>query len=388
MSESMIPLAIPNLAGNEMKYVQECIATNFVSSVGPFVSRFEQMVASACGAACGVATSSGTTALHLALTTLGVSAGDLVIVPTFTFIASANAVSHTGAVPWLLDIDPESWTLSPDCLRRALQEKTARNADGILIHKQTQRRVAAILPVYTLGMPADMDAINAIAAEYGLPVVADAAAALGARYKGREIGGLAKMTAFSFNGNKTITCGGGGMIVSDDSELMTLAKHLSTTARVGAAYEHDRIGFNYRLTNIAAAIGCAQIEQLDGFVQVKRRIFHAYNSALMQISELDGFPEPEWAQSACWYAGAVVRQGDADVSLWRKKLETRGVCAGSFWKPVHLQPAYTHAVAEPAPVAESLWGRVMTLPCSTNLSLDEQQRVIDALQATHKELAT
>jgi hypothetical protein len=201
----MIPLAIPNLAGNEAKYLQECVETNFVSSIGPFVIRFEEMVATAAGARFAVATSAGTTGLHAALAAVGVTRDDLVILPSFTFIASANAIAHCGAMPWLFDVDAGSWTLDGEAVARALAGETERR-DGRLVHKGSGRRVAAMMPVFTLGMPADMDRLTALAREYRLPLVVDAAPALGARYKGRAVGALgADLTVFSFNGNKTVT---------------------------------------------------------------------------------------------------------------------------------------------------------------------------------------
>ena len=301
----MIPLAVPNLCGNEKRYLQECIETNYVSSVGPFVDRLEDMVNKASGCSRSVATSSGTAGLHLALTAAGVQYQDLVILPSFTFIASANAIAHCGARPWLFDITKDSWTLDPNQLYEELK-KTYNLQSGVLTHTKTGRRVSAILPVYTLGLPADMDAINSIAREFEIPVIADAAAALGARYRGRNIGQLADISVCSFNGNKTITCGGGGALFGNNVELLEKAFHLSTTARQGAAYDHDEIGFNYRLTNIQAAVGCAQMEQLEQFVARKREIHIAYTEMADEISSINSFPEPAWAESSSWFSGIVL----------------------------------------------------------------------------------
>ena len=227
----MIPLAVPNLGGNEARYLQECVETNFVSSVGPFVDRFEAMVAEASGASHAVATSSGTTGLHAALTALGVGRDDLVVLPSFTFIASANAISHCGATPWLLDVCGDSWTLDVAQLARVLETQAERR-DGDLVHRESGRRVAALMPVYTLGLPAEMEPLVRVAMRHGLPVVADAAAALGARYRGRAVGALgADLSVFSFNGNKTVTAGGGGVVVGEDEALCARVRHLTTTAR-------------------------------------------------------------------------------------------------------------------------------------------------------------
>jgi len=372
----MIPLAIPNISGNEGKYLQECIETNFVSTVGPFVTRLEEDVARAANAKYAVSSCSGTAGLHLALTAVGVSKDDLVILPSFTFIASANAIAHCGAQPWLFDVSRESWTLDPEQLKKVLQDE-AEKIDGHLVHKKTGRRVAAIMPVYTLGQPADMDAINEVARQYQIPVVADAAAALGCRYKGKNIGSLAELTVFSFNGNKTITAGGGGMLVGNDENLLSLARHLSTTARVGSDYDHDRVGFNYRMTNLQAAVGCAQIERLDEFVNVKRKLDSEYRTSFKDIKGIDFYPKPDWAESACWFTGVLLND-DAKVTVPEvcERLKEKGVGARTFWKPIHLQSPFKKAPKTSMHVSEQIWNKILTLPCSTQLSDEEQSQVI------------
>lgn len=377
----MIPLCVPDLTGNEASYLQECITSTFVSSVGPFVTRLEQMLSQSTGAGHAFATSAGTTGLHLALVAAGVRPGDLVCMPSFTFIASANAISHCGATPWLFDISPESWTLDPALLAATLAAETERNRDG-LIHKASGRRVSAVLPVHTLGLPADMDAIVAIARDYRLRVVADGAAALGATYKGRPVGRLgADFTVLSFNGNKTVTTGGGGAVLGDDAEAMALVRHLGSTARVSPDYTHDRVGYNYRMTNIEAAIGCAQMERLDRFVAAKRRIAAAYDQAFAGLRGVAAFPRPEWAQSACWFAGLLLGEDAPGGGEVRQRLRAANIEARSFWKPMHLQPPYVAAPATPQPVAGDLWQRVITLPCSTNLSEGDLAHVIATVQA-------
>ena len=373
----MIPLAIPHLAGNEAKYLQECVETNFVSTVGPFVSRFEEMVASASGAHYAVATSSGTTGLHASLVALGVGRDDLVIIPSFTFIATANAVSHAGATPWLLDVTTESWTLDARQLDHELGATTERNAQGNLIHRPTGRRVAAIIAVYTFGAPADMDDLREVAHRFSLPLVADAAAALGSRYKGQDIAALdADLTVFSFNGNKTITAGGGGVVAGNDKTLVQHVRHLTTTARVGANYDHDVVGFNYRMTNLQAAVGCAQMEMLDTFVETKRRIRRTYNEAFESFAS--PFPEPSWSESACWFSGFVT---DATTAIRvRADLQAAGIDARPTWKPMHLQAPYIDAPRASIEVSDSIWGTIVTLPCSTGISDDELDTVVRAVK--------
>lgn len=372
----MIPLAVPHLGGNEARYLQECVDTNFVSTVGPFVDRFESMVAAAAGAPAAVATSAGTTGLHAALLALGVGPGDLVIVPSYTFIASANAVSHCGAEPWLMDIDAGSWTLDADLLERTLQSETHLQ-NGVMVHRSSGRRVAAILVVYTLGIPADMDRITALAGRFFLPLVADAAAALGATYKGRAIGNIgADLTVFSFNGNKTVTAGGGGAVVSQDQALLATVRHLTTTARVGDGYDHDRVGYNYRMTNLQAAVGCAQMEQLDTFVAAKRRIAEDYNRALSDIAGVSVFPAPQWGEGACWFGGVVIASPLPTVDEIIAQLRTAGIAARAFWKPMHLQAPYKKASKTEMTLTDAIWRTVLTLPCSTSLTIDDQAHVI------------
>lgn len=374
----MIPLCVPNISGNEGKYLAECVSSTFVSTIGPFVTQFEKMVAEAAGARGAVATSSGTTALHAALVAVGVERDDLVICPSLTFIASANAISHAGATPWLFDVDQESWTLDPALLARELASRTERRG-GDLFHSGTGRRVSAIVPVFTLGIPADMDAIVAIAREYGLKIVVDGAAALGALYKGRTSGALgADLTMYSFNGNKTTTAGGGGGVAGDDEALLARFRHLTTTGRVGADYDHDIVAFNYRMTNLQAAVGCAQMERLDEFVAAKRRIAARYEDAFRGLNGISRFPDPEWATSPAWFSGFVFHgQGAADKSrALRAHLRQEGIDARPFWKPMHDQKPYADAPRTAMPVADALWPGVVTLPCSTHLTGAEQDKVI------------
>ncbi|MEY8338966.1 LegC family aminotransferase [Lachnospiraceae bacterium 62-35] len=377
----MIPLSVPNLTGNERKYLNQCIDTTFVSSVGEFVNRIEEMTAEKCGARYGVAVSSGTTGLHLALVGCGVKRDDLVIIPTFTFIATANAVAHCGAIPWLMDISPDSWTMDSGQLERELEENTFWDNQK-LIHKETGRQVAAIMPVYTLGNVPDMDRIREIAQRYHLPVAADAAAALGAEYKGRSIGELADLTVISFNGNKTVTAGGGGMIVGNDEMLMKRLKHLSTTARVTAEYDHDMVGFNYRMTNIQAAVGCAQLERAEEFIEKKREIRAFYNQAFAGQEQVSLFPIPDGVKSSCWFSGIVLNEdGKHEVRSICQELKKRGIEGRTFWKPVHLQKPYENTVkAASLKTATGLWERILTLPCSTNITGEDLEYVVTTVK--------
>ena len=304
--------------------------------------------------------------------------GDLVILPAYTFIGSANAAALCGASPWLLDVSSQGWTLDPEALANALSSETERRSDG-LYHRPTGRRVAAVIPVYTLGTPADIDPIREKACEYGLPVIADAAAALGAKYKGRDLTGLADLTVFSFNGNKTFTCGGGGAVVGDP-DLVGLVRHLSTTAKVGAEYHHDRIGFNYRLTNIQAAVGCAQLERLDDFLAAKKRIREVYNDFARTRKGLGTIPEPSWADSARWFSGLTLDETAPPLAEVCQQLSAAGLESRPFWKPLHLQPPYLDSPQDPAPVSEKIWQTFLALPSSTGLTDSDLDLVTRALE--------
>lgn len=377
MSAAMIPLAVPDVSGNEAAYLQECIQSTYVSSVGPFVKRFEAMLSESTGAADTVTTCSGTSALHLALTTVGVGRDDLVILPDLTFIASANAISHCGASPWLVDVRPDTWTLDVSALERLLVEQTRMDGKA-LIQGPTGRRIAAIMPTYTLGAPVDMDPLCALASRYGLPIVADGAAALGATYKGKPLARMgATLTAISFNGNKTVTSGGGGAIVGADAALVARARHLGSTARLGSDYDHDAVGYNYRLTNIEAAVGCAQMERLPQFIAAKRHIRQSYDAAFAGHPMLATFPECPWGDSACWMSGAFLKPKAAGrAAAIRSRLRDRGIDARPFWKPMHLQAPYATAPRGDVAVSTSLWQRILTLPCSVALSESDLQRTI------------
>jgi len=376
----MIPHARPVMSDKESLYLQECVTTNFVSSVGPFVERFERQVAEATGTTGAVATSSGTTALHASLLTVGVGRDDLVVLPSFTFIASANAIAHCGAMPWLMDIDAETWTLDAVLLRRALERDTRREGDR-LIHAGSGCRVAAIMPVHTLGVAAEMDALRRIADDYRLPIVADAAAALGATFRGRSIGAMgADLSVISFNGNKTVTAGGGGMIVGNDAALIKRARHLTTTARAGEEYAHDEVGYNYRMTNLQAAVGCAQMDRWREMVEAKKRIRRRYDEAFGNHPSLSTLPDPADRESACWLSGIRLRTSILTVRALRDRLRAEGIETRAFWQPVHLQAPYRLAPATEMPVTESLWQTILTLPCSTDLSEADQARVIDAVK--------
>lgn len=392
MNRKAIKLSIPNVGPEEAGKLQECIEKNMVSSGGPLVEEFERLVRDATGARHAVATSAGTTALHAGLHVLGVTPGDLVIMPTLTFIATANAISHCGATPWLLDVSPQSWTLETALLAEVLATACNRNARGEVVHRATGRRVGAIVPVHLLGLPAEMAAICTVAEEWGLPVLADAAAALGSTLSSGDnpanacatqgIGaGRAHLSAISFNANKIVTTGGGGMLVGNDAKLMRRLRHITTTARIRPGYEHDMVGFNYRMTNLQAAVGVAQIAKLDRFLEVKRHIARRYQHAFSNREDLEAFPSAAWGSSNYWLSGVFLRDlGPGQVARIRAQLERANIEAPPFWKPIHLQPPYRDAPRDLTGTAEQVWQQILPLPCSTSLNDAEQDLVIAALQ--------
>lgn len=374
----MIPLAVPNLSGREAQYLQECVSTNFVSTVGPFVETFEVMAAEFMGFSHAVATNTGTSALHVAMTVLGVQRDDLVVLPSYTFVATANAVRMCGAEPWLFDIDEVSWGLDPDLLATEFAHATEER-DGCLWHKGLGRRVAAVVPVCAGGQPPKLKDIADVTSAAGIPLLVDAAGAAGAVYGDQSLGTAVDHAVVSFNGNKTFTAGGGGVFLTQEGDVATRVRHLSTTARTGESYSHDTEGFNYRLTNVQAAVGCAQLEQADEFLSRKRAIDAAYRAA-WKGTQLSPFPHTEWAKGSCWMTGAVLPQsGPWTVDEMVEGLAARGIQARGFWKPMHLQPPYASFPRTPMAVTDDLWRRVLTLPSSTSLTQDDQNYVIAAV---------
>lgn len=378
----MIPMAVPNLNGNEKKYLDNCIDTTFVSSVGEYVNRFEEMVAEATGCEEAVATSCGTTGLHAALTSIGVKHNDLVIIPSFTFIATANAVRHCGADPWMMEIKESDWCLDANIVKKEIERNCRMSDDGRLMHKDSNRCVSALMPVYTLGNIPDMDLFRAIADEYNLPLIVDAACAIGAKYKGQDFGSLSDLSILSFNGNKTITCGGGGAVIGRDQETVKHVRHLTTTARVWPDYDFDEAGFNYRMTNVQAAIGVAQMEKLQEFVNTKRKARDFYSETLSYLNSkgIGLFPSTEG--SSCWFSGLVLPIGSS--LEYNKKicmeLKKHDIEARPFWKPIHLQKPYSDCPKSNLDYTESLWQRILTLPCSTGITDDELETVVKTVK--------
>lgn len=384
-AEGYIPLCVPYIEphAREWDYLRECVETNFVSSVGPFVTRFEKELARYVGAKHAVATTSGTAALHVALIAAGIGADDEVFVPTLTFIAPANAVRYVGAWPVFIDADPNHWALDVDKLRDFI-ERECSWSDGVLRNRRSGRVIKALLPVHVLGHPVDMDAILALAERYNLLVLEDATESLGATYRNTPTGTIGRIGCYSFNGNKLITTGGGGMVVTDDDALAAKVRYLTTQAKDDPLeYIHGAVGFNYRLTNVQAALGCAQLEQIDAFLAAKKRIAERYVEAFASIPGIDIQHEAAWAKSANWMFTITL---DANVTgcdsrTLMRELDARRIQARPLWQPLHVSPAHVGAVAGDCTVAERLNRDAISLPSSVGLTAEDQERVIAAVQA-------
>ena len=374
-----IPLVVPNLGGNEWDYVKQCLDTNFVSSVGPFVERFEQRVSEFVGARHGVACVSGTAALHIACLVCDMRPGDEVLMPALTFIAPANAVAYCGARPVFLDSARDNLGLDPAALEAFLRRSTERAADGSLRNRQTGARIAAAIIVHAFGHPADMDALNEICGRYRLTLIEDAAESLGSTYRGRQTGALSTIGALSFNGNKIVTTGGGGMVVTNDERLARRAHHLTTQAKSDSLrYEHDEVGYNYRLSNVLAAIGMAQMEKFAAHFERKRTIARRYTR---QIADLPGcmmFEEQPWAQSNYWLNLLLVPPERKEPLL--AHLIESDIMARPVWGLINRQPMYRNCEAGPLPVAESLYAGGISLPSSVTLSEGEIEHICAAVR--------
>lgn len=370
---SFIPVCEPTLGGREMDYVTEAIRTNWISSAGRYIEEFEAAFAAACETEHGVACTSGTTALHLAMAVLGLGPGDEVVIPTFTMIATPNSVRYTGATPVLVDSEPETWNLDLEQVEDAIGPKTR-----------------AIMPVHTYGHPVDMDTLGEIADRHGLWLIEDAAEAHGARYKGRRVGSLGDAAAFSFYGNKIITTGEGGMITTDDAEFASLARVLRDHAfSKERHFWHRHVGFNYRMTNLQAAVGLAQTEKLDDYVAARRRNGALYTDLLSDIEGLTTPPEAEDVENVFWMYGVLLEPETFGCSRdeLRQGLAARGIETRTFFIPIHFQPIYADRHGDRRfPVAEKLCADGLYLPSASSLTRSQVRYVAGAVREVQDEM--
>lgn len=363
-----VPLHAPDIGALERRYVDECLESTFVSSVGAFVGRLEDDVAAYTGVARAIAVSNGTVALQVALSLAGVRPGDEVVVPALSFIATANAVAHAGAHPIFVDSEPDTLGMSPVAVADLLAG--ARRVDGLLVNPATGRRIGAIVPMHTLGHPTRITELVAIADEYGIPVVEDAAESLGSFVGDRHTGTFGRLAILSFNGNKIVTTGGGGMILTDDVELGKRAKHLTTTAKLPHAweFEHDEVGYNFRLPNLNAALGVAQVERLDEFLRDKRLVAERYASAFAGLDGVEFIAEPPGASSNYWLCAIRIDGGLVERDAILQAANDDGLQCRPVWNLLNRQAPYRDASTGPVPVATALHASVICVPSSAALA--------------------
>jgi len=381
MPRKFFPVYEPYITRDEERYVLRAVRSGWISSLGEFITRFEREFAEFVGVKFALTTSNGTSALHLALVSCGISEGDEVIVPDLTFVATANAVVYSGAKPVFADIDPETWCISPEDIRRKITKKTK-----------------AIIPVHIYGHPADMDAINEIAHEFGLIVIEDCAEAHGAKYKGRVVGSLGTCGAFSFYGNKIITTGEGGMITTNDEKIYNRAKFLRDHAMSKEKrYWHTEIGFNYRMTNIQAAVGTAQLKKIKYIIRKKRMIFSWYREFLHELVDSGAIslnPEKSWAENVFWMICVVVNkiENEEKREILMKELKSKGIDTRPFFYPLSILPHFSERektkMREKSrnSVALSLYYKGLNLPSSPNLSKDDVEYICKELIRTLRKL--
>lgn len=366
-NQEFVPLSIPRFIGKEKQYLEECIDTTIVSSVGKFVDRFEEEMAQYTGAKRAVVCVSGTNALHMALILVGVKRNDEVLTQALTFIATCNAISYIGARPVFIDVDKSTMGLSPDAMGDWLV-KNAEVRNGDCFNKNTGRRIKACVPMHTFGHPARIEEIASICEEYHIELVEDAAESVGSRYKGVHTGLFGKVGALSFNGNKTITTGGGGMLLFQDEALGVLAKHLTTQAKVPHRWEfkHDYIGYNYRMPNINAALGCAQLEHLDEFIADKRATASAYADFFRSFKGIDFFLEPINCFSNYWLNALILKDRDMQ-QVFLQETNDNGVMTRPIWELMNRLPMFKHC--EHGGLKNTIWfaDRVVNIPSSVRL---------------------
>jgi len=370
----MIPLSIPKLAGNEWTYIKECLDTNWVSSAGKFVGKFEEDIAAYTGSVHAIACMNGTAALHVSQLLLGVGPDDLVLAPNITFVATLNAIAYTGAEAVLIDVDPISWQLDLDVLARFLAEECDRDAANNLIHKADGKQIKAIMPVHVLGNLCDMDALLSLCEKYDLPIIEDSTEALGSTYKGKHAGTFGHFGTSSFNGNKIITTGGGGMIFTQNADLATRAKHLTTTAKTDPLdYFHDETGYNYRLVNVLAAMGVAQLEQFPGFLVAKKKMDAFYRSELSGVGDIRFQEITPGVDPNCW----LFTFRTARMRELLTYLNANGVQSRPFWTPMNQLPMYAgFRYYHQDDNSSKLHAEAISIPSSSGITETELREVV------------
>ena len=376
----MLLLSGPNIAGNEWKYVKDCLDTGWVSSVGAYVTQFENMVAEFAGCKYGVATSNGTAALQIALQLAGVLRNDYVIVPNVTFVASVNSIKYTGADPILIDVDRHTWQMDLDLLEEFLKKETGEK-DGKCIYLKNNRVIRCIMPVHVLGNVCDMDRLMKLAEQFKVEIIEDSTESLGSYYRGKHTGGFGLMGCFSFNGNKIITTGGGGVIVTNNEELAKRAKHLTTQAKSDPfEYLHDEIGYNFRLVNVLAAMGVAQMELLPSFIKRKKEIDALYRKELDGVGDIV-FQKVEPAVDAnCWLFTIMTEKQKTVLQILNDhKMQSR-----PFWVPMNKLRMFQNDIYyNKEDKSDYIYKRCLSIPCSTNITDVEINAVAEKIRSVY-----
>ncbi len=376
----MIPLSTPVFLGKEWQNLKNCLDSGWVSSAGSFVSRFEQEFADYVGSKFAVATINGSAALHIALIVSGVKNDDEVLVSTLSFISPANAIRYVGAWPVFMDCEPMHWQMDPQKVIEFL-ERECRWQNDTLYNKTTGRKIKAILPVHILGHPIDIDPIVKVARKFNLRIIEDACESLGAKYRGCKVGRFGDIACFSFNGNKIITTGGGGMIVTDNEAWANKARYLITQAKDDSLNNiHDEIGYNYRQTNIHAAIGCAQLELLDDYILAKRRIANNYSEAFNNNPAFLILKEAPWSYSTYWLYTILINDCNINIGELIIALQQEGIQSRKLWLPIHLQKAFNNCQKYRITNSDKLYMKGVCLPSSVNLSVENQNQVIYSMK--------
>jgi perosamine synthetase len=366
-SKDFIPLHEPTFIGHEKEYLNDCIETGWVSSVGKYVDQFETKLAEYTGVKRAVAVVNGTAALHIALKIAGVIENDEVLMPSLTFVATANAVTYCNAIPHFVDVSRETLGMDPNKLGVYLEEiSEVRN--GSCVNKKSGNRIKAVVPMHTFGHPVDMDGLQTVCNQYGIVIVEDAAESLGSYYKGIHTGNFGKVSALSFNGNKIITTGGGGAILTNDDSIADSAKHLTTTAKVPHRwkYTHDEIGYNYRLPNINAALGCAQIENISLFIEQKRALFLKYKELFSGFKGITLFQEKEFAKSNYWLNTLILDDDLYPIDEALETLNDLGVMSRPIWTPIHQLAPYRSYPKSDLSITEALQKQIINIPSSSH----------------------
>ena len=371
----------PYLDLNDEKEVLRSVRSTFVSTVGKHVNHLENELKKILKSKYVLCLNSGTSALHISLKLLGANERTEIMMPSLTYVASANSVIYNKADPYFIDVNEDDYGINPETIKNEIKKNFIKKGK-ILFNKKTKKKLIAIMPVHVFGIPSNMREITKIAKKYSLAIIEDAADSLGSKYKNKHTGTFGKIGVLSFNGNKTVTAGGGGAIVGNDKETMDRVRHLTTTARRGPQYLHDMVGFNYRMTNIQAAVGCAQMEELDRLVAKKRAIADTYNTAWADLENVTGFAQTDACESADWFSGAYLEEWDAEaLDKLRAALRDDGIDCREFWMPTHLQPPYADCFKAATHITDHVWQRVITLPCSTSLTDEQQDTVISSFKA-------